>query len=51
MPQMAPMNWMTLFFMFIMVFMIFNSLNYFCFLYQPKNFKFKKTSSTINWKW
>nr|ALO70326.1 ATP synthase F0 subunit 8 [Atheta sp. 1 EF-2015] len=51
MPQMAPMNWLMLFFMFIMVFMIFNSLNYFCFLYTPKLSKSSKISNSINWKW
>nr|ALO71215.1 ATP synthase F0 subunit 8 [Thinonoma atra] len=51
MPQMAPMNWLVLFLMFIIAFMIFNSLNYFCFLYKPKNFTVMKTHSQINWKW
>nr|ALO71064.1 ATP synthase F0 subunit 8 [Aleocharinae sp. 6 EF-2015] len=51
MPQMAPMNWMTLFFMFIIIFMIFNSLNYFSFMYSPKTSKQEKTHSSINWKW
>nr|ALO70966.1 ATP synthase F0 subunit 8 [Aleocharinae sp. 4 EF-2015] len=51
MPQMAPMNWLSLFLMFIATFMIFNSLNYFCFLYQPKSFKINKIISKINWKW
>nr|AFQ62233.1 ATP synthase F0 subunit 8 [Nargus velox]ALO70737.1 ATP synthase F0 subunit 8 [Nargus velox] len=51
MPQMAPMNWLILFFLFTMIFMIFNSLNYFSFYYQTKfffnNLNFKKN----NWKW
>nr|YP_009185804.1 ATP synthase F0 subunit 8 [Callicerus obscurus]ALO70437.1 ATP synthase F0 subunit 8 [Callicerus obscurus] len=51
MPQMAPMNWLTLFFMFIVIFMIFNSLNYFCFLYFPKMSSFNNKISSINWKW
>nr|ALO70339.1 ATP synthase F0 subunit 8 [Atheta sp. 2 EF-2015] len=51
MPQMAPMNWMSLFFMFITVFMLFNSLNYFCFLYSPKSSKLNKISTSISWKW
>nr|YP_009185856.1 ATP synthase F0 subunit 8 [Liogluta microptera]ALO70665.1 ATP synthase F0 subunit 8 [Liogluta microptera] len=51
MPQMAPMNWLSLFLMFIIVFMIFNSLNYFCFLYTPKTMKMEKSTSSINWKW
>nr|AML25848.1 ATP synthase F0 subunit 8 [Staphylinidae sp. BMNH 1274171] len=51
MPQMAPMNWLMLFLMFIMVFMMFNSLNYFCFLYPPQNLLLKKMKITKNWKW
>nr|AYR05360.1 ATP synthase F0 subunit 8 [Coleoptera sp. ACP-2013] len=51
MPQMAPMNWLMLFFMFIIIFMIFNSLNYFCFLYNPKMKKTIKKNLTLNWKW
>nr|AML25617.1 ATP synthase F0 subunit 8 [Staphylinidae sp. BMNH 1274669] len=51
MPQMAPMNWLSLFFMIIMVFMIFNSLNYFSFLYYPKKHNLKKISLMNNWKW
>nr|AXS65193.1 ATP synthase F0 subunit 8 [Staphylinoidea sp. 1 KM-2017] len=51
MPQMAPMNWMILFLFFIMIFMLFNSLNYFCFLYTPKSTIAKKKTMYINWKW
>nr|ALO71038.1 ATP synthase F0 subunit 8 [Aleocharinae sp. 5 EF-2015] len=51
MPQMAPMNWLSLLMMFIMVFMLFNSLNYFCFLYSPKYSPAPKNYSSINWKW
>nr|ALO76497.1 ATP synthase F0 subunit 8 [Omalium rivulare] len=52
MPQMAPMNWLTLFIFFIMIFMIFNSMNYFSFIYNNKlstNIKTSKIST--NWKW
>nr|AML26406.1 ATP synthase F0 subunit 8 [Staphylinidae sp. BMNH 1274637] len=51
MPQMAPMNWLSLFIFFIVIFFMFNSLNYFCFLYQPKTFSLKKKHTQINWKW
>nr|ARH53964.1 ATP synthase F0 subunit 8 [Orsodacne cerasi] len=51
MPQMAPLNWLMLFWFFIMIYMIFNSMNYFSFLYEPK-FKFMtKKIIKINWKW
>nr|WRO44835.1 ATP synthase F0 subunit 8 [Prothemus semimetallicus] len=53
MPQMAPLSWLNLFLFFIMIFLIFNSLNFF---YFNKSFKSqeKKTSSLLNkisWKW
>nr|YP_009440938.1 ATP synthase F0 subunit 8 [Sinodendron yunnanense]AKN01375.1 ATP synthase F0 subunit 8 [Sinodendron yunnanense] len=51
MPQMAPMNWLILFFLFIITFIIFNSLNYFSFIYSPKLTTFKKKMSKLNWKW
>nr|ADO60399.1 ATP synthase F0 subunit 8 [Hydraena sp. BMNH 840125] len=52
MPQMAPMNWIMLFFMFSMIFMLFNSLNYFSFKYNNyfKNNLFT-TTMKLNWKW
>nr|AML26533.1 ATP synthase F0 subunit 8 [Staphylinidae sp. BMNH 1274696] len=51
MPQMAPMNWLSLFIMFIVVFMLFNSLNYFCFLYSPKSLSSNIKNFKMNWKW
>nr|AML25881.1 ATP synthase F0 subunit 8 [Staphylinidae sp. BMNH 1274178] len=51
MPQMAPMSWLLLFFMFIIAFIMFNILNYYSFLYPPKTAKTKKKSIFINWKW
>nr|ALO76396.1 ATP synthase F0 subunit 8 [Oxypoda opaca] len=52
MPQMAPMNWLTLFIFMISIFLVFNSLNYFSFMY-INNKNINKISSTlnINWKW
>nr|QWZ46365.1 ATP synthase F0 subunit 8 [Pelecyphorus foveolatus] len=52
MPQMAPLNWLTLMMFFITVFMMFNMMNYYSFNYSMK----PKKSSTIkkftaNWKW
>nr|AML26445.1 ATP synthase F0 subunit 8 [Staphylinidae sp. BMNH 1274643] len=51
MPQMAPMNWLFLFIMFIMAFLMFNFINYFCFMYSPKSKTFEKKKNQINWKW
>nr|WRQ18111.1 ATP synthase F0 subunit 8 [Tachinomorphus sp. 1 FYJ-2024a] len=51
MPQMMPLNWLSLFFMFIMIFMIFNSLNYFSFMYTPKSSTNLKNKHSMNWKW
>nr|QNP09996.1 ATP synthase F0 subunit 8 [Ochthebius lederi] len=52
MPQMAPMNWIILFFMFTIIFMLFNSMNYFSFKYKNNQIKsiIKNNFKTI-WKW
>nr|ASN65940.1 ATP synthase F0 subunit 8 [Metrius contractus] len=52
MPQMAPMNWLLLYFMFIMIFMLINYMNYY--LYTIKNNNSSEIlfkTSTFNWKW
>nr|QLY89797.1 ATP synthase F0 subunit 8 [Exechia fusca] len=54
MPQMAPINWLSLFFMFTIIYLIFNILNYFnYFLSYPINNKQQKKNQTsyLNWKW
>nr|YP_009971685.1 ATP synthase F0 subunit 8 [Hymaea magna]QNG56369.1 ATP synthase F0 subunit 8 [Hymaea magna] len=51
MPQMMPLNWLTLFMFFTMIFFIYNSMNYFSFLYTIKTFKSKKHNISFNWKW
>nr|ALO70516.1 ATP synthase F0 subunit 8 [Dexiogyia corticina] len=52
MPQMAPMNWLTLFFYFSVLFILFNFLNYFSFMYSAKKLVSKKSNNyTNNWKW
>nr|ALO76161.1 ATP synthase F0 subunit 8 [Cyphonistes vallatus] len=51
MPQMAPLNWLFLFFMFISVFLMFNVINYFSFLYPPKKVSKEKSTTKISWKW
>nr|YP_009868685.1 ATP synthase F0 subunit 8 [Alphitobius diaperinus]QKI32137.1 ATP synthase F0 subunit 8 [Alphitobius diaperinus]QNK05479.1 ATP synthase F0 subunit 8 [Alphitobius diaperinus] len=51
MPQMAPLNWLSLMILFISILIIFNIMNYYSFSHQvtQKPLKIKKTS--INWKW
>nr|ADW83151.1 ATP synthase F0 subunit 8 [Boreus elegans] len=53
MPQMAPINWLSLFLLFSIIFLIYNYMNYY--MYMPmyslksmnKSFLFK----SLNWKW
>nr|QLY90230.1 ATP synthase F0 subunit 8 [Dicranomyia modesta] len=54
MPQMAPLSWLTLFIIFSITLIIFNTLNYFS--YTPNkssnSSKSKNVSShLLNWKW
>nr|YP_009919003.1 ATP synthase F0 subunit 8 [Orthonevra geniculata]QMP96583.1 ATP synthase F0 subunit 8 [Orthonevra geniculata] len=53
MPQMAPINWLTLFITFSLIFIMFNIMNYF--IYSPMTPKSKNTNKIImksmNWKW
>nr|ASN65902.1 ATP synthase F0 subunit 8 [Platychile pallida] len=52
MPQMAPMNWMFLYMLFILIFMMMNFLNYYIFLIKsPSSFKKLHFFKTLNWKW
>nr|AND96422.1 ATP synthase F0 subunit 8 [Onthophagus vulpes] len=51
MPQMAPINWLTLFIYFSLIFMLFNTLNFYLFNYNIKTFSFKKKKNNLNWKW
>nr|ASN65979.1 ATP synthase F0 subunit 8 [Pogonostoma subtiligrossum] len=52
MPQMAPMNWIFLYLMFTLIFILFNFLNYYIFTIKLstspiKSFLIKK----MIWKW
>nr|YP_009441646.1 ATP synthase F0 subunit 8 [Monotoma quadricollis]AOY39165.1 ATP synthase F0 subunit 8 [Monotoma quadricollis] len=51
MPQMMPLNWLTLMIFFISVFLIFNMINYFSFIYKIKKSKISKTNINFSWKW
>nr|AND96069.1 ATP synthase F0 subunit 8 [Onthophagus vacca] len=48
---MAPINWLMLFIYFSLIFMIFNTINYYSFNYPIKFFYFKKKNNNLNWKW
>nr|YP_010925941.1 ATP synthase F0 subunit 8 [Thelaira chrysopruinosa]WKF19262.1 ATP synthase F0 subunit 8 [Thelaira chrysopruinosa] len=53
MPQMAPMNWLSLFIFFFLMFIIFNMMNYFFFFTNKPmlKFSFMKNKKLLNWKW
>nr|QIV24747.1 ATP synthase F0 subunit 8 [Toxeutes arcuatus] len=51
MPQMAPLNWLTLFIFFVLVFLILNSVNFFSFSYTIKKIPIKSEKFQFNWKW
>nr|NP_569063.1 ATP synthase F0 subunit 8 [Crioceris duodecimpunctata]AAL67864.1 ATP synthase F0 subunit 8 [Crioceris duodecimpunctata] len=51
MPQMAPLNWVTLLAYFIIIFFMFNILNYFIFLYSPMKPLIKVNKNKVYWKW
>nr|UPX88437.1 ATP synthase F0 subunit 8 [Exorista larvarum] len=53
MPQMAPINWLSLFIIFSITFMIFNMMNYYCYNpLMPKSSNLVKMKfNSLNWKW
>nr|APX40294.1 ATP synthase F0 subunit 8 [Sphaeroderma rubidum] len=52
MPQMMPLNWLSLMIFFIMIFLFYNSLNYYNFMYKnTKSNQMKKMSYKMIWKW
>nr|YP_010988526.1 ATP synthase F0 subunit 8 [Medeopteryx alacauda]WOR80670.1 ATP synthase F0 subunit 8 [Medeopteryx alacauda]WOR80813.1 ATP synthase F0 subunit 8 [Trisinuata sp.] len=51
MPQMAPLSWLNLFIYFIIIFMMFNIMNYFSLIYNNNNIKKNMEKKTIMWKW
>nr|YP_009251341.1 ATP synthase F0 subunit 8 [Bicellonychia lividipennis]AIQ80138.1 ATP synthase F0 subunit 8 [Bicellonychia lividipennis] len=50
MPQMAPMNWLYLFILFIMILLMINSMIYFFKTYK-NNFMIQKKNIELKWKW
>nr|UYI30615.1 ATP synthase F0 subunit 8 [Aquatica sp. a XF-2022] len=51
MPQMAPLSWLNLFIYFAIVFIMFNTMNYFSLLYKNNNSEQKMKKKMISWKW
>nr|YP_010615466.1 ATP synthase F0 subunit 8 [Dodona dipoea]WAT94136.1 ATP synthase F0 subunit 8 [Dodona dipoea] len=53
MPQMMPINWILSFLFFIIIFILFNIMNYYIFNYNffKKINNFKKINKNMNWKW
>nr|QJF72863.1 ATP synthase F0 subunit 8 [Nephus reunioni] len=51
MPQMMPLNWITLFFYFLLIFSMFNIILFFNFnLLKKTSFKLSYKNK-LNWKW
>nr|YP_010564295.1 ATP synthase F0 subunit 8 [Elophila turbata]UYX62305.1 ATP synthase F0 subunit 8 [Elophila turbata] len=53
MPQMMPLNWLMSFIFFIIIFIMFNIMNYYIFIYKNKknmNLKMMKKFN-LKWKW
>nr|YP_010303517.1 ATP synthase F0 subunit 8 [Anaxilaus musgravei]QUT09469.1 ATP synthase F0 subunit 8 [Anaxilaus musgravei] len=52
MPQMAPLWWESLFLLFIVMFMMMTSMNYFLLIYKMnKSIKMINKSNQMNWMW
>nr|YP_009240863.1 ATP synthase F0 subunit 8 [Pseudargyria interruptella]AJZ71893.1 ATP synthase F0 subunit 8 [Pseudargyria interruptella] len=55
MPQMMPINWLISFIFFMLMFILFNIMNYYIFLYNNNNNKYKMNSlfnkKNFLWKW
>nr|YP_010326976.1 ATP synthase F0 subunit 8 [Eucarta virgo]UNP54225.1 ATP synthase F0 subunit 8 [Eucarta virgo] len=53
MPQMMPINWLISFFFFLMIYLIFNIMNYYIFnkKINNKNNKLNIKFKNLNWKW
>nr|YP_010626132.1 ATP synthase F0 subunit 8 [Inocellia hainanica]WBK02956.1 ATP synthase F0 subunit 8 [Inocellia hainanica] len=52
MPQMAPMNWLILYIMFIMLYLLFMTKNYYLIKINFKSMNLKNLNTYKNfWKW
>nr|YP_009128662.1 ATP synthase F0 subunit 8 [Eucryptorrhynchus scrobiculatus]AJR19205.1 ATP synthase F0 subunit 8 [Eucryptorrhynchus scrobiculatus]AJZ71915.1 ATP synthase F0 subunit 8 [Eucryptorrhynchus scrobiculatus]UNO31861.1 ATP synthase F0 subunit 8 [Eucryptorrhynchus scrobiculatus] len=51
MPQMAPLNWFSLYVFFFSLYMFLIILNYYMFLYPSKSVSVKMKQKFLYWKW
>nr|YP_010268838.1 ATP synthase F0 subunit 8 [Halobates hayanus]UIG88217.1 ATP synthase F0 subunit 8 [Halobates hayanus]UIG88235.1 ATP synthase F0 subunit 8 [Halobates hayanus] len=51
MPQMAPLSWLSLMIMFIMMIIVVNSMTYFNKNYKIESKKKNMKMNMLNWKW
>nr|YP_010954735.1 ATP synthase F0 subunit 8 [Dorcus tanakai]WMW30120.1 ATP synthase F0 subunit 8 [Dorcus tanakai] len=51
MPQMAPLNWLTLMTLFSIILIFISIINYTIFSQMPKNYFLNKIQSFKTWKW
>nr|AXS65011.1 ATP synthase F0 subunit 8 [Curculionoidea sp. 12 KM-2017] len=52
MPQMSPLSWISLYWFFIIIFIITMILTYYIFTYNPiKKMSLKSPQPKLNWKW
>nr|SPP23449.1 ATP synthase F0 subunit 8 [Graphium androcles] len=55
MPQMMPINWIMLFIFFILIFIMFNIMNYYIFSIKYNNnniyYYMKNLKKNLSWKW
>nr|QJF46454.1 ATP synthase F0 subunit 8 [Hydrelia parvulata] len=53
MPQMMPINWLISFILFVLIFLIFNIMNYYIMNtnFLTKNIINKTSKKNFNWKW
>nr|YP_003875567.1 ATP synthase F0 subunit 8 [Physemacris variolosa]ADD97025.1 ATP synthase F0 subunit 8 [Physemacris variolosa] len=52
MPQMAPMMWSSMFILFTITTIMFNTTNFFVFIINtPNKLNAKSTIKSMNWKW
>nr|ASN65954.1 ATP synthase F0 subunit 8 [Odontocheila batesii] len=52
MPQMAPMNWIMLYILFSMIYLLVNFMNYYIYSIKSTYKKLSKfITKSINWKW
>nr|WCL18774.1 ATP synthase F0 subunit 8 [Phthiridium sp. A GC-2023a] len=51
MPQMFPMNWLLIYIIFIIIFLLYLIKIYFSFFQKMPNYTMKMFKYKINWKW